>query len=106
MRIANVVICLLKPIQFAIEEPTRPIWKLKTLGYKDDLSEVFNAGETMGIGPTTLTKIIEHLEQIYWILSEWNTCTFEIQKKSIGFNNGSTSITITPHFRLSKKNIF
>ena len=32
---------------------------------KDDLSEVFNAGETMGIGPTTLAKIIEHLEQIY-----------------------------------------
>ena len=32
---------------------------------KDDLSEVFNAGETMGIGPTTLAKIIENLEQIY-----------------------------------------
>ena len=32
---------------------------------KDDLSEVFNAGETMGIGPTTLAKIVEHLEQIY-----------------------------------------
>jgi len=30
-----------------------------------DLNEVFNAGETMGIGPSTLTKIIEHLEQIY-----------------------------------------
>ncbi|MGB2171549.1 MAG: 2-oxoglutarate dehydrogenase E1 component [Flavobacteriaceae bacterium] len=29
------------------------------------LNEVFNAGETMGIGPTTLAKIIEHLEQIY-----------------------------------------
>ena len=65
MHTANVVICLLKPIQFAIEEPTHPIWKLKTLVCKDDLSEVFNAGETMGIGPTTLAKIIEHLEQIY-----------------------------------------
>ena len=32
---------------------------------KADLNEVFNAGETMGIGPSTLTKIIEHLEQIY-----------------------------------------
>ena len=30
-----------------------------------DLNETFNAGETMGIGPTTLAKIIEHLEQIY-----------------------------------------
>ena len=32
---------------------------------KEDLSEVFNAGETMGIGPATLTEIIAHLEQIY-----------------------------------------
>ncbi len=32
---------------------------------KENLSEVFNAGETMGIGPTTLAKIIEHLEMIY-----------------------------------------
>ena len=30
-----------------------------------DLNETFNAGETMGIGPATLAKIIEHLEQIY-----------------------------------------
>ena len=30
-----------------------------------DLSQVFNAGETMGIGPATLAKIIDHLEQIY-----------------------------------------
>lgn len=30
-----------------------------------DLEEVFNAGETMGIGPSTLSKIIEHLNQIY-----------------------------------------
>ena len=32
---------------------------------KADLNEVFSAGETMGIGPSTLTKIIENLEQIY-----------------------------------------
>ena len=32
---------------------------------QDDLSAVFNAGETMGIGPTTLAEIISHLEQIY-----------------------------------------
>ncbi|MDA8924382.1 2-oxoglutarate dehydrogenase E1 component, partial [Flavobacteriaceae bacterium] len=32
---------------------------------KADLNEVFSAGETMGIGPSTLAKIIEHLEQIY-----------------------------------------
>ncbi|MEN8813025.1 MAG: 2-oxoglutarate dehydrogenase E1 component, partial [Candidatus Arcticimaribacter sp.] len=30
-----------------------------------DLNETFNAGETMGIGPSTLAKIIDHLEQIY-----------------------------------------
>ena len=30
-----------------------------------DLNEVFNAGETMGIGPSPLSKIIEHLEEIY-----------------------------------------
>ena len=32
---------------------------------KADLNEVFSAGETMGIGPSTLAKIIDHLEQIY-----------------------------------------
>ena len=32
---------------------------------KADLNEVFSAGETMGIGPSTLAKIIENLEQIY-----------------------------------------
>ncbi len=32
---------------------------------KEDLNEVFSAGETMGIGPSTLAKIIENLEQIY-----------------------------------------
>ncbi len=32
---------------------------------KSDLNEVFSAGETMGIGPSTLAKIIEHLEEIY-----------------------------------------
>ena len=30
-----------------------------------DINETFNAGETMGIGPSTLAKIIDHLEQIY-----------------------------------------
>ena len=30
-----------------------------------DLNEVFNAGETMGIGPSTLTEIIRHLEEVY-----------------------------------------
>ncbi len=30
-----------------------------------DLEKVFNAGETMGIGPTTLANIIQHLKEIY-----------------------------------------
>ena len=30
-----------------------------------DLNQVFNAGETMGIGPAPLSKIINHLEQVY-----------------------------------------
>ena len=30
-----------------------------------DLNEVFNAGETMGIGPSTLAEIIRHLEEVY-----------------------------------------
>lgn len=32
---------------------------------KDDLETVFNAGEVIGTGPTTLAKIIQYLEQIY-----------------------------------------
>ena len=31
----------------------------------DDLNEVVGAGETMGIGPSTLSQIIEHLQDIY-----------------------------------------
>ncbi|MEK9602949.1 MAG: 2-oxoglutarate dehydrogenase E1 component [Flavobacteriaceae bacterium] len=31
----------------------------------DDLSTVFNAGSLMGIGPSTLTTIIEHLQRTY-----------------------------------------
>ena len=44
----------------------KPNLDLENFGLtKADLNEVFNAGETMGIGPSTLAKIIEHLEQIY-----------------------------------------
>jgi 2-oxoglutarate dehydrogenase E1 component len=32
---------------------------------QDDLSTVFNAGEIMGIGPSNLTTIIQHLQRIY-----------------------------------------
>src|SRR5690606_1893951 len=32
---------------------------------KSDLDTVFNAGEILGIGPSSLKKIIEHLEAIY-----------------------------------------
>ena len=31
----------------------------------EDLNSVFNAGDIMGIGPSTLTIIIEHLERVY-----------------------------------------
>ena len=31
----------------------------------EDLNSVFNAGDIMGIGPSTLTVIIEHLERVY-----------------------------------------
>ena len=32
---------------------------------KDDLNKVFQAGNEIGIGPATLSKIIEHLDQTY-----------------------------------------
>ena len=31
----------------------------------DDLDEVVGAGETMGIGPSTLSQIVKHLQDIY-----------------------------------------
>ena len=31
----------------------------------EDLNSVFNAGDIMGIGPSTLNVIIEHLERVY-----------------------------------------
>ena len=39
-----------------------------------DLSTVFNAGSIVGIGPSTLSAIIEHLQSTYVILSVLNTC--------------------------------
>lgn len=32
---------------------------------KDDLNTVFNAGEVVGIGPSTLGRIVEHLNRVY-----------------------------------------
>jgi len=32
---------------------------------QDDLSTVFNAGSIVGIGPSTLSKIIDHLQRTY-----------------------------------------
>lgn len=44
----------------------QPNLSLENFGLNtSDLNEVFNAGETMGIGPSPLSKIIEHLEEIY-----------------------------------------
>lgn len=43
-----------------------PSLALDTFGLdKSDLDVVFNAGEILGIGPSSLQKIIEHLEAIY-----------------------------------------
>lgn len=43
-----------------------PTLALETFGLdKSDLDTVFNAGEILGIGPSSLKKIIEHLEAIY-----------------------------------------
>ena len=43
-----------------------PSLALETFGLdKSDLEVVFNAGEILGIGPSSLQKIIEHLEAIY-----------------------------------------
>jgi len=43
-----------------------PSLELKTFGLsQNDLATVFNAGDILGIGPKSLAKIIQHLENIY-----------------------------------------
>lgn len=43
-----------------------PSLELKTFGLtQNDLTTVFNAGDVLGIGPKSLAKIIQHLENIY-----------------------------------------
>jgi len=43
-----------------------PSLELKTFGLtQNDLTTVFNAGDILGIGPKSLAKIIQHLENIY-----------------------------------------
>ena len=43
-----------------------PNLDIKNFGLSvDDLNEVVGAGETMGIGPSTLSQIIKHLQDIY-----------------------------------------
>lgn len=43
-----------------------PTLDIENFGLQNaDLDTVFNAGEVVGIGPTTLRKIIEHLEKVY-----------------------------------------
>jgi len=43
-----------------------PSLELETFGLsKNDLATVFNAGEILGLGATTLAEIINHLERIY-----------------------------------------
>lgn len=44
----------------------RPTLDIENFGLtKDDLGKVFQAGNEIGIGPATLTKIIEHLDKTY-----------------------------------------
>ncbi|MDG1810464.1 MAG: 2-oxoglutarate dehydrogenase E1 component [Polaribacter sp.] len=43
-----------------------PTLAIENFGLKqEDLSTVFNASETLGIGPKTLSEIIKHLENVY-----------------------------------------
>jgi 2-oxoglutarate dehydrogenase E1 component len=43
-----------------------PTLDIENFGLSEhDLDTVFNAGETMGIGPSTLREIIQHLQRIY-----------------------------------------
>ena len=43
-----------------------PSLEIETFGLEQsDLNTIFNAGSVMGIGPSTLTSIIEHLQRIY-----------------------------------------
>ena len=57
---------------FTITNPVRerrtytPTLDFQNFGLEEkDLATVFSAGEIMGIGSSTLSKIIDHLEQIY-----------------------------------------
>lgn len=57
---------------FTLTNPVRtrrkyqPTLDIENFGLsKDDLNKVFQAGNEIGIGPATLSKIIEHLDQTY-----------------------------------------
>lgn len=44
----------------------RPTLEISNFGLEEkDLDTIFNAGDVLGIGPTTLKEIIRHLEKIY-----------------------------------------
>ncbi len=59
-------ICLPKQIRLGKEDNISPLWRLKILdSHRVDLDTTFTAGEILGIGPSTLREIIEHLTSIY-----------------------------------------
>ena len=60
----------------------------------------------MGIGPTTLAKIIEHLDQIYCDSIGVEYMYIRDPEKVNWIQQRSTSIIITPPFQLSRRNIF
>ncbi|PCJ97987.1 MAG: 2-oxoglutarate dehydrogenase E1 component [Flavobacteriaceae bacterium] len=57
---------------FTLTNPVRerrkylPSLEIESFGFsKDDLGVVFNAGEVIGIGPSTLSDIVSHLNKVY-----------------------------------------
>jgi 2-oxoglutarate dehydrogenase E1 component len=58
------LLALLDPLQ--LQKPNADILSLHNYGLNEsDLSKVFQAGEVVGLGPSTLEQIIEHLKRIY-----------------------------------------
>ena len=73
---------------------------------KDDLKKTFQAGKKIGIGPATLEKILEHLEQPIANLLVQNTCLYEIRRLLIGYNKKWNRFKISQHSLRKRKNTF
>ena len=100
------VIYLPKPTPFVIEELTVPIWRVENFGLSEQLSTVFNAGSIVGIGPSTLSAIIENLQSTYCDSIGVEYMYVRNVEKKIGLRIDYTKIKIIQILVRSKKKTY